>query len=360
MSTPELYPPKYFCLSQVYKSWVKLFSKDIYALHRLPGYDNSNVWHWLNHPIRFVELLGIIVGIEDRQHFHIYDCTFKERRRLIFGVDDSSGITIDLVIRSEGLNGQKPVDEGIRKKIDVGNLVKARGFIVQFRDLRQLDVVTIEILQDWNLEIKGWNERVVLKEKVLLKPWVIKDEINIKFEKGRETSSQKRKLDFKQLPITEQTPANLKLLILQYLETNDLHDFTISHLRSTPEIEDGARLVAQPSTSANVHYTLCQVLKSLIHDGNIILENQVYIVIGEWNIGEIINQQAAEAKRKSKNHPNLTLRVSKVWAQVTGRGGPWRGVSKGVVGEIIQDMLLKSGKWRNVGAGRWAYTGYKQ
>src|SRR4051794_21105059 len=110
-ANPQLsfYPVYCHKASRTYFTWVKLTASDIH--HRLrsrPGFVNHNISYqrqhshsptsllfYLNHPIQFVCVVGIVVGFDDHERFWL------------FTVDDSSGATIDVTCRKpENVKGQ--------------------------------------------------------------------------------------------------------------------------------------------------------------------------------------------------------------------------------------------------------------
>ena len=79
MESPEFYPRELWTQSPVYNSFVKLFIKDIHALQHLPQEglrsfgngltvgDRNSVRFWLNHPIRWVQVIGVVVSITQKE-----------------------------------------------------------------------------------------------------------------------------------------------------------------------------------------------------------------------------------------------------------------------------------------------------
>jgi len=79
MESPEFYPRELWPQSPVYNSFVKLFAKDIHALQRLPREslrlvgtalivgDKDSVRFWLNHPVRWVQVVGVVVAITQKE-----------------------------------------------------------------------------------------------------------------------------------------------------------------------------------------------------------------------------------------------------------------------------------------------------
>lgn len=82
MQQPEFYPRNLWQHSAVYNSFVKLFSKDIHSLQHVPSegrtyrgrlmIDSSDSTHfWLNHPIRWVQVVGIVVAVTQKEEHDV-------------------------------------------------------------------------------------------------------------------------------------------------------------------------------------------------------------------------------------------------------------------------------------------------
>jgi Telomere regulation protein Stn1 len=85
MAAPEFYSRELWQHSPVYNSFAKLFIKDIHSLRHIPregppprrpsilnildGADS--VRFWLNHPIRWVQVVGIIVALTQKEKIDV-------------------------------------------------------------------------------------------------------------------------------------------------------------------------------------------------------------------------------------------------------------------------------------------------
>lgn len=177
------YPAYCYTASPTYFAWVKLTADDIH--HRLRSRDAPQRQHsstgnplsfYLNHPIQFVQIAGVVVAVEE-YHPHIF----------LFTLDDSSGSTIDVVWRkpkqdpNDGDNtGQAqrqaqplashnvpktvsakapiipsantpPLAEGdalpaLLTTLQIGTLVLAKGTITTFRHSPQLSLLRLSVL----------------------------------------------------------------------------------------------------------------------------------------------------------------------------------------------------------------------
>ena len=171
------YPAYCHKASPIHFSWVKLRAFDIHhALTTQPGFDGQNLYFYLNHPVQFVCLVGIIVIFEE----------FYEKRWL-FTLDDSSGETIEIVcpkpLIGHDVGGRRdPVQEPdadvvnrerVMLQVNLGSVVKIKGTISVFRDIRQISLERIGILDDTNAEAEFWQQRAKLFKDVLSKPWLL-------------------------------------------------------------------------------------------------------------------------------------------------------------------------------------------
>ncbi len=91
-----IYPAYCFSASPTFNKWVKLTVVDIHALRQEKGFEGQNIFFHLNHPIRYVYLIGPVVAIDNvNDHF------------LLLEIDDGSGATLEVKItRISPLNGR--------------------------------------------------------------------------------------------------------------------------------------------------------------------------------------------------------------------------------------------------------------
>jgi hypothetical protein len=192
---------------------VKLTASDIHrALRSWPGYVNHNnlasqrqqrqspalLLFYLNHPVQFVCIVGIVVAFDNHDRFWL------------FTVDDSSGATIDVTCRkpdkAEEPDEHRPIqqngndaltqaatgkarnnnDDGslqetsasmdVLSRIGVGSVVKVKGTISTFRSVRQIALERLEIVPDTSAEVRFWIQRTQLLTDVLSKPWKLSAE----------------------------------------------------------------------------------------------------------------------------------------------------------------------------------------
>jgi hypothetical protein len=135
----------------------------------------------LNHPIRYVRLVGVVVAIDD-----------INLKYTVITIDDGSGANIELKIVRIPPAERNPVDTssltsldnvkvisrpGIFEvvldnlRLDIGTVVKAKGTISEFRGIKQLNLKRIWVVSTTNEEAQAWAETAAFKQEVLSKPW---------------------------------------------------------------------------------------------------------------------------------------------------------------------------------------------
>ncbi|BFZ62207.1 hypothetical protein YB2330_003290 [Saitoella coloradoensis] len=395
----EYYEPIFYSFSKVFKSYVKLFIKDVHALELLPQFQVAGVRFYLNHPIKFVSIVGIVIGIIIREKYSL------------IAVDDSSGSTIDLRVEKEKykhlVDQCEDADVGPYK---VGTIVKSNGIIMDHFGIRQLAIESLHVVSDLDAEVKAWQVRLEYKQTVLSQPWVVSEEIKNQLfaikaaeeaassEKApgnsgkRKTSSKgtglqanvnamrkeaeaaRRRYSFTSLPQEHHTLRSLKLLLLQYFKEADIRDFTISTLRAEPEIEEATRLVVTrleasdpgglrgSGRSEKVRSCLDLTLRELIKDGNIIntsLATGAYFTIGYWNLAPLIKDACTTARKKKKTKAGVVGQVNArdIWMKAKNQGGGWEDVPKAVVAGIVAEAVEKEEGWALVRQGVWMWVG---
>ncbi|KAI9822086.1 MAG: hypothetical protein M1826_000546 [Phylliscum demangeonii] len=182
-----------FChpVSPTFNIWAKLTAVDVHNLDERAGYEGQHIYFHLNHPIRYVRLVGVLVAYDD------YD------RRCIMILDDSSGATIEVICpkpAAEGGGGQHA--QGDKKKnagppppvpmhavtapevpdlaaagITLGSIVKVKGGIGLFRGSRQILLKRISVIRDTNEEVRCWSELAAFRADVLSKPWLVEKRV---------------------------------------------------------------------------------------------------------------------------------------------------------------------------------------
>jgi hypothetical protein len=210
---PLTYYPAYcYRSSPTWFVWVKLTCFEVhYDLKSGPShaqtYTSGQVSHpnlfYLNHPIQYVQLIGVVVAIEEF-HEHMFLIT----------LDDSSGDTIDVVVRkprkqpghyaTESRDGSdttgKEPDPTVSEEqaetlallstmsaLEISSVVQAKGTVSTFRERRQLNLLRLSILADTSAELAKIAARTAFHVTVLSKPWVLsrsKQEKLLRLEQG--------------------------------------------------------------------------------------------------------------------------------------------------------------------------------
>lgn len=154
--------------SPTYFKWVNLTACEIHrSLTHRPGYthswltagrgfdrDQPHLLFYLNHPIQFVQVVGIVVNTEEWYE-----------RFWLFTVDDSSGHTIDVVCRkpdpkkkdetrsfaSEDAEGKQihedilKLSQQVQSNVQIGAVLQVKGTITVFQRNRTVDVVRSDL-----------------------------------------------------------------------------------------------------------------------------------------------------------------------------------------------------------------------
>ena len=209
------YPAYCHAASPTFHTWVKLSAADVHALHTRRGFEGQHIYFHLNHPVRYVRLVGVLVTLEEYE------------RRWLMVLDDSSGRTIEIVCPKKVVvgNGDKGVGggggdvvaemtttttttimtntTGVKPNdrdgnphphqhpdrsgrsdpdlpdlsgIDLGSVVKVKGGIGAFRDVRQIVLKRVSVVRDTNAEVCAWAELAAFRATVLSRPWVVPPE----------------------------------------------------------------------------------------------------------------------------------------------------------------------------------------
>ena len=211
----QIYPKRYFDASLTWFCWNKLTAKDVHGLQEVNGFEGQNVYFQLNHPIRYVRLVGMVVDVEVRSN-----------RYILITLDDSSGSCIEVKTRFRDVkaddhaeypsntvvdNVDIHINLGLpsvqinKEPIDIGTIIKVKGTIDSFRNIRQLKLERAWAVKDTNEEAKAWAETAEWRRDVLSNPWVltktqrdaIDEQIQLDAVKERDKSRKRRAWDAK-------------------------------------------------------------------------------------------------------------------------------------------------------------------
>ncbi|KAF2449653.1 hypothetical protein P171DRAFT_405085 [Karstenula rhodostoma CBS 690.94] len=212
MSTPHsapnyrLYPAWCFQASPTYNEWVKITAADVQLLRKDPEF---KTYFYLNHPIRYIYLVGVIVAVNE-----------INLRYTTLTLDDGSGDTLEVKIKRLLPELYNPVDSPSNTEVDnldvlsglgrfditvdgqivdIGTIIKVKGTISEFRGFKQLELKRIWVVSTTDEEAKFWKALATFKKNVLGKPWhlgkaegeKIKRELKLEQWKTREYERQK-------------------------------------------------------------------------------------------------------------------------------------------------------------------------
>ena len=223
---PPIYPKRYFDKSPTWFAWNRITAADIYALRTERGFQGQNVYFHLNHPIRFVRLVGVVIGLE----------SVANGKYTLLTLDDASGKCIEVKIvrrqtiaaemegaRIDGddvlafpsntmvdnvdvffdnMGGLPRVVIDSRVVVEVGMILRIKGTLDSFRNERQIELKLVRTIKDTNEESASWLDTAKWKRDVLSKPWVLTErdmrEVDdlIREEDKRERDKQRKKREW--------------------------------------------------------------------------------------------------------------------------------------------------------------------
>ncbi|TGO30943.1 hypothetical protein BPAE_0002g00340 [Botrytis paeoniae] len=180
-----LLPPNLYDLSPTIHKWCALRCADIVSLSTRGVYfEDKLIHHYLNHPIRYIKLIGLIVSID----------TFARRR--VYTIDDSSGVCIECVallpLPSSGTSSHPPpppppstpsitTPQIPWNDISECKVVRILGIMGSYMQVPQLQIVKMGVVGSTDVERKWWDECRGLKDPergILGREWVVgKEEI---------------------------------------------------------------------------------------------------------------------------------------------------------------------------------------
>lgn len=105
-------------------------------------------------------------------------------------------------------------------------------------------------------------------------------------------------------------------------------------------------------TERQVMTTFVAACSLLVRDGNILVagsdssDEVTFIVVGKWNLGATIR---GIAKRDGK------VVVRELWQKIMGWGMGWVGATKGVIGSVVEEVLMdiEGEEWIESRPGVW-------
>lgn len=211
MSNGELYAARYYqSLSLTWFEWNKLTAHDIlHHIRSVPDFAGQDVWFWLNHPIQYFQIVGLVVQI---------DSVAKGRYTLIT-IDDGSGVNMEVKLErkapwregeakwtenthTEGVDvfedlGGLPLVLLNGKKVEVGEVMQVKGKLTIFRQEKQLVVKRLRRVTDTNEEAVWWSRMADWKRTTLSKPWVISEADKARVDHQHQRDERETKRDQK-------------------------------------------------------------------------------------------------------------------------------------------------------------------
>lgn len=216
------YPAYTHSSSQTYFKWANLTAYEIHhTLQIRDGYthswlsagyrrgrDTPQLLFYLNHPIQFVQVVGVVVNFEEWFEWF-----------WLFTIDDSSGSTVDVICQKpekkrlgnseqagEETNDEKEQQEEIAKlseqvacKVQIGAVLQVKGTVTLFQrnkpadnlvtfntntrsaasaqkqeqPTRQITLQRLTLVDDTNQELNLITARTKLRKEVLSRPWIL-------------------------------------------------------------------------------------------------------------------------------------------------------------------------------------------
>lgn len=212
MSNGEVYAPRYYdSLSPTWFQWNKFTAHDIlYHIRSEPNFAGQNVWFWLNHPIQFFQIVGLVVQMD----------SVANGRYTLLTIDDASGVNLEVKIerKAEMREGEaewteNSLTEGVDvfvemglpivvlngKRVEIGEVIMVKGTLTTFRSEKQMVVKRLRRVTDTNEEAIWWSAMADWKRTTLSRPWVIAAEdmarVDKELKKEKHMSKKEQKHD---------------------------------------------------------------------------------------------------------------------------------------------------------------------
>ncbi|KAL1915638.1 uncharacterized protein VTP21DRAFT_6397 [Calcarisporiella thermophila] len=125
-----LLQPLYWGLDPLFSTHVKFTLLDIHKLEYREDYD---IYFFKGRPLRFTEIVGVVVGIERKENFIIY-------------ILDDATATLPCIC------WHIPHQE-MKMNIELGSLIRVRGKLGMWKEERQVSTSNIQEINDPNEEV---------------------------------------------------------------------------------------------------------------------------------------------------------------------------------------------------------------
>ena len=137
----------------------------------------QNIYFHLNHPIRFVRVVGVVVAIDDI-NLMLSGAGATVELKIVRNSPEAQGAkfpTSTTTISNVNVISQFGVFEITvdHRSLDIGTVLKAKGTISEFRGVKQLELKRVQIVASTDEESQAWAETAAFKSTVLSIPWRI-------------------------------------------------------------------------------------------------------------------------------------------------------------------------------------------
>ncbi|KAG8435320.1 hypothetical protein GDO86_013323 [Hymenochirus boettgeri] len=284
-------------LDPVFFAFAKLYIKDILELkesQQVPG-----IFFYKEHPIKQVDILGTVVYVREKENFHSY------------GVDDGTGVISCTcwkstapteLLYSPGVaakqitNGSKDLDEMMRElhevesdksKMEIGDLMRVRGYIKVFRQQREIMASTFYKVEDptLNIQITRMFELPYIYRNVYDKPFTVPQHLKNSSEEQKEHN------------IVTQTRlvALLSEKVNDFLTENKILNFYQRELEGVKSLIAVASKSKDGSNSRQIHNIFKEAINLLLARGVVFRKGQ--------------NQEVYQVTDQEKELYKLTLTI---------------------------------------------------
>lgn len=190
-----------------------------------------HTYFYLNHPIRYIYLVGVIVAIND-----------INLRYTTLTLDDGSGATLEVKIVRPLPDIYNPVESPSNTEVDnlevisrlgefevtvdnqpvdIGTTIKVKGTVSEFRGVKQLELKRIWIVSTTNEEVKFWDAAATFKSDVLGKAWHLSKGDGIRIKSERKVEQKREKEYERQRAIHEAKREEKRRARAEYVATKE-------------------------------------------------------------------------------------------------------------------------------------------
>ncbi|XP_040217778.1 CST complex subunit STN1 [Rana temporaria] len=225
-------------LDPVFLSHARLYIKDILELKE--SNQVSGIFFYKDHPIKQVDILGTVVCVREKEAFYSY------------GVDDSTGVINCTCWKSsaakdgpadvhrstpgandlDGLVQELRRQESSKAKMEIGDVIRVRGYIKVFRMQREVVASIFYKVDDptLDMQIMRMLELPYLYKHVYDKPFILPDDMR---DQSHEQPNQ----------AVLQRSGLISLLsdkIMMFVKENTIYNFYLPELESVPSLLSAA------------------------------------------------------------------------------------------------------------------------